>query len=394
MLTKSSKDFISFFMKNNCLSKNEKITNNTKNVFLSFYDKLKDAKRFIKTFQKNIPSIIKIRNEKDIPRPKTYHYIPKEVIGYIHKKSYYCLTYSFQLFQRDIKIYFIIEEDDRIEQYNEYVDRIIMWLYIIQKNVSNKCSMSLNIYLYLSSHVKVLPIGRSDAILDLINVNTAYTFSCKTNNDLVIYRKEEWFKVFIHETFHSFGLDFSFHDSDISRNKILELFHVNSEVKLYEAYTEFWARMMNILFISYFYIEGKQEFINQCKKMIYLEQLFSIFQMVKVLNYMNLDYKQLTENSNIKKLQYKENTNILSYYIITCNLLFCYQDFLLWCCKNNKYIIEFTPTDENQLKLCSFIQEKYKINSFLKSIHCIQSSFIKVPYYLNNTLRMTIFELK
>jgi hypothetical protein len=44
--------------------------------------------------------------------------------------------------------------------------------------------------------------------------------------------------------------------------------------------------------------------------------------------------------------------------------------------------------------MCEFIKEKYKMNEFLKSIECIQSSFIKIPYYLNNTMRMTIFELK
>ena len=395
MLTKNSDDLIYFFIKNNCLPKNEKIHNNTKTTFLSFYEILIDAKRFVTLFNKNIPSVIKIQNEKDIPKPRTFHYIPNKIGEYIHKSSY-CLKYSFRLINRDVNIYFVIEEDDKIERYNEYVDRIIMWLYMIQKKVSNNCSITLNIYLYLSSHVKVLPNKKTNAILDLLNANTAYTFSCKKNNDLVIYRKEEWFKVFIHETFHSFGLDFSFYNDDISRRKILELFHVNSEVKLFEAYTEFWARIMNVLFISFFYNvkQSKEKFIHQCSKMIYLEQLFSIFQMIKVLNYMNIDYNKLTENSHIKKLQYKENTNILSYYVITCNLLFYYQDFLSWCQMNNKIIIEFTPTNENQIKMCEFIKEKYKMSSFLKAIKCIQSSFIKVPYYLNNTMRMTIFELK
>ncbi len=394
MLTKKCEDLISFFIKNNCLHKNEKIHNNTKTIFLSFYDILIDAKRFVTSFNKNIPSVIKIQNERDIPKPNTFHYIPNKIGEHIHERSYYCLKYSFRLINRDVNIYFVIEEDDKIERYNEYVDRMIMWLYMIQKKVSNNCSITLNVYLYLSSHVKVLPNKKTDAILDLLNANTAYTFSCKKNNDLVIYRKEEWFKVFIHETFHSFGLDFSFYNDDISRTKILELFHVNSEVKLFEAYTEFWARIMNVLFISYFYNESKEQFIHQCSKMIYLEQLFSIFQMIKVLNYMKIDYIQLTETPNIKKLQYKENTNILSYYVITCNLLFYYQDFLSWCQMNNKIIIEFTPTNENQIKMCEFIKEKYKLSSFLKAIQCIRSSFIKVPYYLSNTMRMTIFELK
>ena len=223
MLTKNCEDLISFFIKNNCLHKYEKMNNTTKTIFLSFYEILIDAKRFVTTFNKNIPSVIKIQNERDIPKPRTFHYIPNKIGEYIHKSSY-CLKYSFRLINRDVNIYFVIEEDDKIERYNEYVDRIIMWLYMIQKKVSNNCSITLNIYLYLSSHVKVLPNKKTNAILDLLNANTAYTFSCKKNNDLVIYRKEEWFKVFIHETFHSFGLDFSFYNDDISsefRSKII-----------------------------------------------------------------------------------------------------------------------------------------------------------------------------
>ena len=72
MLTKNCEDLISFFIKNNCLHKNDKITNTTKHIFLSFYEILKDAKRFVTSFNKNIPSVIKIQNERDIPKPRTF----------------------------------------------------------------------------------------------------------------------------------------------------------------------------------------------------------------------------------------------------------------------------------------------------------------------------------
>ena len=43
-------------------------------------------------------------------------------------------------------------------------------------------------------------------------VNTGLTRRCATDNEVVIYRQEEWFKVLIHELIHGFGLDF--HSSD------------------------------------------------------------------------------------------------------------------------------------------------------------------------------------
>ena len=48
-----------------------------------------------------------------------------------------------------------------------------------------------------------LPENKTD-ILDQVNCNTAVTYACAVNGECLIYRKEEWFKVFIHETFHAY----------------------------------------------------------------------------------------------------------------------------------------------------------------------------------------------
>ena len=65
----------------------------------------------------------------------------------------------------------------------------------------------MNIYIFLTDLKKKLPEHTGQEI-GKINVNTGFTMTCRPKSNIVIYRKEEWFKVLIHETFHNFGLDF------------------------------------------------------------------------------------------------------------------------------------------------------------------------------------------
>jgi hypothetical protein len=232
-------------------------------------------------------------------------------------------------------------------------------------------------------------------------VNTAYTYSCKQDNIIVIYRKEEWFKVFIHETCHSFGMDFSSMNASISREKILEIFDVDSEVNLFEAYSEFWARIMNSLFVSYYHCnKATNDFLMKCEFFIYLERIYSCFQMIKVLKYMNIRYSDFfSTNSYSVKRKYREKSNVLSYYIITNIFMFYYQSFLHWCVNNNgrNYFMNFKKDIESQKNLCLFVRQHYKISFFLESIQCMEKTILELKdlnYSIKNNLRMTICELE
>ena len=55
-----------------------------------------------------------------------------------------------------------------------------------------------NLYLF-TNHKKLLP--SKEIILNTSHVNSAYTYACREDT-MTIFRQEEWFKVFIHETFH------------------------------------------------------------------------------------------------------------------------------------------------------------------------------------------------
>ena len=416
-----SEELFSFFnnASNNCVKYVEN-NSNTNYIFEKLYDQIKNGYNYILHVknQLGIPKfynskIKKINKNTRIIKPKkfTSKSFPKEIIEHINVNSVYEISYNFSLFNRNIKIHFITEDpktEKKINVYNNYVDIMLNWLYITNIYSSEKCSKTLSIFVYLTTLKKSLPKSNTN-ILDENNVNTAFTMTCIENSEIVIFRKEEWFKVFIHESMHNFGLDFSDMNIEPCKEIILNLFPVKSDVNLYEAYTEFWAEIMNILFFSFFELDNKDDvkhFLNLTEYLINIERSYSFFQMIKVLDFMGLEYKDLYLKGSAKMREnlYKEDTNVLSYYVITCILMDNYQEFINWCYTNNTSLLQFKKTEENQKKFCEFIVDKYISKDFLKSVNCTKKIYTnahihyedhknkKLKFILNNT-RMTIIEI-
>jgi hypothetical protein len=284
---------------------------------------------------------------------------------------------------------------------------MLVWLVMMNKYASKKCAEKLVVYIYLTNLEKQIPLSNIYT-LNTTHVNTAFTMTCPKNSEIVIFRKEEWFKVFIHETFHNFGLDFSDMNNEICRQCILSIFPVKSEVNLFEAYSEFWAKIINCIFCSYIQLTNKddiQGFLANFDFLINLERIYSLFQMVKVLNFMNLSYENLyeqgEENNELRSMLYKENTNVLSYYVITLILVDNYSDFIQWCDTHNRLLLQFNKTNTNLHRLCSFIQDNYKSKHFLNCIRTMEKLLLKLSNkskkkenkYILHNLRMTICEL-
>lgn len=417
-LTKESNKLMSFFIKHNCLIP-IKQTKKTDAIFKKLYDEIVDGVSYITELKSKMGTLfyklkmVSITNINQIPKPTTFppNAFPTQVRNHIDEYALSLLTYSFNLFEREISINFLTEDEDPevlIESYNNYVDYMLVWLYIVNEYSSRSCVDKLKIYIYHTSLLKILPATKVE-ILNWNNVNTAFTRTCPKNSEIVVFRKEEWFKAFMHETFHNFGLDFSDMNQTIINKKILSLFPVNSEVNLYESYTEFWARIMNALFCSYVNMKNKEdidEFLTNAEFFINFERIFSFFQMIKVLNFMNMTYTDMYNSSiqseNIRKTMFKENTNVLSYYIITLILLNSYQDTIYWCNLNNTSLLQFKKTTSNLNEFCKFIEKKYKIKQMLDGVNCTERLLVRTEkaskkqrsmIYLIKNLRMTICEL-
>lgn len=416
-LSKNSKLLMSFFMKNNCINhisqtKNtDEIITQLYNEIIDSYSYLKDLKRIKKDNFYNI-SIKKISNISQISRPKNFNSnsFPEDIRNHIDQLSLSEISYTFSLFDRKIILHFIVEEvevEHKLDIYNRYVDTIIMWFYILNEYGSKKCASAFTIFFYFTSLEKKLPESNI-SILDQIHVNTAFTTTCPKDSEIVIFRKEEWFKVLIHESFHNFALDFSDMSTYECTKDILSIFPVSSEVNLFESYTEFWAEIMNALFCSFFNLKNKsdsEEFLSNFEFFINFERTYSFFQLVKTLDFMGLNYKNMYSETNqaeiLRNTLYKEKSNVLAYYVIKTILINNYQGFLYWCKTNNFSLLQFKKTTSNQKEFCNFIRKNHKSKVMLDNVKSAEICLQKVKKekrnkyqkFLLTNMRMSICEM-
>jgi len=336
-------------------------------------------------------------------------YIPEFIRDYIIKQIDGYMVYTCTIGDREVEIYFgLFHEKDlnSLGKFDKYIRKMIVWLKIAFQYAPYKCSKKLKIFCFLTPFKKNLPDNQFTTISS-DHCNSAVTTSCAPHGEIIIYRKEEFLKVFIHETFHTLGLDFSNMPLTNFNKKIKQIFPIKSEFNLFESYAECWASIMNGLISAYFLTDKKEEeeFYLYSEFCIRFEQIFSLFQMVKILDFMGLTYTNLYNNdtisNGIRRYLFKEKTNVFAYYIIKNVLLYNNDDFLIWCKKHNNNLLTFNKTNHNLEAFIQFIVSKYKNPRFLKDIEKMHAFLKKQkrnrtePKYnkLTKTMRMSLCEM-
>ena len=351
------------------------------------------------------------------PHDFTSTYFPIPIQNYIEEHELYQLHFSCgNVGGREINVYFTLfaeEELMKIDYYVEQVRKMYVWLAICALWADKHCTKTLDIYIYPTPFKKNLPTSAT-TILGPEHVNTAYTFACAPHGQMVVFRLEEWFKVFIHETFHAYGLDFANSDSSNTnefKKKIAALYPINSEFDLYEAYTETWARIINCVFSSFYALSNKRDkkaFIENVTVCIELERMFSLYQCIKVLSFMGLHYRDLpskslqgkekhkeTKHNTLSLAMYKENTHVFAYYVMTAIFLNDYEGFLLWCRKNNSSLLKFNNTPAGFESFFSYIHGIHNCEPLQHSIEEMgrlleQNNKSSKNEELKNSTRMSI----
>jgi hypothetical protein len=362
-------------------------------------------------------------HETSFPKSNNFQGIPDEIRHEIENNEQTTKIYEFKVKNRKVRVFFIFPAQG--SQLNEkemmkYIERMFIWLSIAYKYSPVNCAKNLHIYLYLTDSKKMLPTIDASPI-DWEHANTAFTYSCREehissqneNNDnkeiseINIFREEEWFKVFIHETIHCMGLDFSHMDTGFSNSKINSIFNINVDVKLFESYTECLAEIMNSIFFVYYSVINNKNVENmdfiyeKIEENIKNEILFSLFQCVKVLDHYGLSYKNIYENTIENRelcKKYSEKSPIFAYYVLKPILLFHINDFVDWINKNNKGSLSFTKTVENINNYCMFFENFHKTPEYIDVIQIVEKEFRKIKNNTDlrtelETLRMTVFEM-
>lgn len=413
--SKTCKEYFGIFTDkfDKCLVKKTPVEQKEQKLFFDhIFSEIKKADKYVKSQHSNHNCLsgisTKIETAKQLKLPSAYSndFFPSQIRKHIELNTIDKIVYSCKIIHRTISInFFTFKNETNIDIYDQYAKNIFMLIYILTPYSSNTCSKSLSIYIYLTEFDRKLP-DNNYSILEPYNANGGFTTTCDKNSEIVIYRKEEWFKVLIHETFHNLGLDFSSMNVTDFHSKIKKIFPINSEFNLYESYCEFWARILNSAFCSYNVIKNKNNnaVFNKCLDFfIQIERLFSLFQCNKILNFLGLSYQNLYENDKssiiAREILYKEKTNIFAYYVASAFLLDNYINVMSWCNNNNVLLFAFDKTHMSINSFFKLIENTYKREEFLKNLSCVSNVAKKLKKYKNeksilNTTRMTIMEFQ
>lgn len=339
----------------------------------------------------------------DLPNYETYPNNIRDEISLITPTYHDC---RFTIDDRNICIRILSQKKPNMQN---ICQNIFVWLNTLHFYAPHSCSQTLTIYLTLLDKNKIVPDDLKDTI-GREHANSAFTFPCREQSEIHIFREEEWFKVFIHETFHAFGMDFSGKDNTHIEELATKSFNISpaiSELRIYEAYCETFAELIQLMFISYHSIdicENLDKWIsNLLKKTMYLlhyEQMFSMFQIGKILFRYRMPYTLLITPSGTNS-GYRENTHVISYYAIKSSILFNIDQFLLWVATNNRFSICFANQNHNiENLMLDFYQKTRKLTSnveYIKNMKIVEQWIDENhsnPTYqaLFKTMRMSIFE--
>ena len=164
-------------------------------------------------------------------------FIKKEKTKISSKLLIYKLPYKNTYININFFIYNERINDNSINiTYDKSVTNILLLINLISlvsgnNNIHNNdiCSKDgLNITFFNTPFLRTLN-DNTNNVLGAKNVNGGFCFGCQNVGNIIIYRKEECFKVFTHELIHNMGIDEYFFDfMNLAKNK------QSNEYKIYK----------------------------------------------------------------------------------------------------------------------------------------------------------------
>ena len=363
-------------------------------------------------------------------------YIDPNIITYISNNINNCkiITYENTIHNKKFIFNFVIYDKININNLDNIVKNMLVFLQILIKiskninNETNKCSKDgLSITFFLTPFLKKMNIteyknndknndknyDKNKEILGVNNVNSGFAYVCLTSGLIFIYRKQEFFKVFVHEALHAYGIDTALH-ADFSKNnkynKFIKLFafankdHIN--IGINEALTEFWTALLFLCVNSYQYSKNLTNFIYNFERLYKLELVHALYQINKILRANDLTYSSFinaSTSNSITNSSYRETTHIFSYFIVKTLMLINHEHML------NSHLFDLNSiSNMNKIDFNSFINIKFKHNEiavnklfsnlyeytldplFIKTMNTIELEYIK---HYNNYAKNKTYKL-
>lgn len=230
-------------------------------------------------------------------------------------------------------------------------NKILQLLKIIKYLQKKGNGLKLTAYFYntLSSRILI------DDCFNARAVNGGYT-SFGDKRKMVVWRKEDGIKVFIHELIHYFEIDSDFrHYHDVNNYHNIDI--TTNQDLAFEAFTDFYAINYYIVYLSLISTINKQIFYNN-----FVNQYnFTLHQGFKIIKYSKIDKGESIKNA----------TNVYSYYLLKLYLMIYHRNDILENININKLIKSSYNFVTNKIisKYIRKIKLDNKLNMALKQIY-------------------------
>ena len=313
------------------------------------------------------------------------HYIPLSISQYIDTMLLETVVHTCKIGKLRITIHYgqFRGHKKSLAHIKRIVTLISSWLLICCSHALPECQNNLSLFIYPTPSTKDLPKSTA-SIIGPENVNSGFSHVCASDGRFCVFREEELFKVFIHESFHAFGLGIRGSEEKYLSKEIGEMLSIDCRIMPDESYVETWARIMNVMFSCYSKTRKVEDFVQFVHFSLAVEREFSFMQAKKVLAFNNITLEDcLEKDSTIAKQLYRENTHVFSYYVLVAALMDNMQAFVDWCQNNNKLLFQFKNTRKNSM-------------SFLQLVKQSIEDYEEPAFYSNTEkgTRMSIVDLK
>jgi len=332
---------------------------------------------------------------------KNSAFISPTIINYIKSN----LTHYYLIEYNNNSIYYFVKSNST-KKINKDINEICRIIYTM-KILFNRTNKNNKQVLYYFPTPLKKRINNNTHILGVNECNTGYSnleslyekkkdiHCCHSNGNIYIFRKEEHYKVLIHELIHA-----CYKDQDMILSNENELFSknfcINKQILLNESYTETIATILNLFYLHivlYNFNSKINKNMSILDNMYINETKYSFYTMAKILNFYKINsINDFTKYSNQKGCNtvFLQETNVFSYYIVKPLLLYNINKFSTFL---KKYTDNFSVVSQDCVKYFS----KMILNIIHNDINTkliIKKLLVEFKKCKNKSLRLTLYEIK
>lgn len=286
--------------------------------------------------------------------------VAPEVREWMHDREADCLRLHCMVEDTAVSLRLFSWDDESL--FAEAVVAVLAWLQLCHTRPLAKLTVDI-MFTPVKRHLR--PGAGGGLTRD--NVNGGFAIRTGDEAYICVYRLQEWFKVFIHETVHAFRLEPPFtrvHDGDCARR-----LGYDKPFSLRETYCELVARVNQCVFSSYRRTSNPDDYLRATEHGLALESAYSWKQASQLLDSQGVLCSRDLGN-------WVEETEGIAYFLYTTAILSIIRRTTLWLAENSRNLSGFDGNSHARAQFCALIKDG--LNNDRKTVRMAATGYLDI----------------